>query len=133
MKRFLKSILLVVPFVLSHQILADDGAPKTASQDDLLNILEGGPAEEDALFQERQELTISLRKELGQTTPEQNIFLSFMDQNQFEKALYQWWPAFEKKPFLKSATGQAVYAYLLFKNGLERNGLQTLMVIKEPK
>ncbi|MCB0363901.1 MAG: hypothetical protein H6624_09835 [Bdellovibrionaceae bacterium] len=132
MTKFAKVLLIATPLLFAGPALAEEDRDKAVSQDDLLNILEGGPVE-DALFQERQELTVSLRKELGKTTPEQNIFLSFMDQNQFEKALYQWWPAFEKKPFLKSATGQAVYAYLLFKNGLELNGLQALMMIKEPK
>lgn len=101
------------------------------SEDELLHILDSET--EDGLFQERQELTISLRKLLGTTTAEQNIFLSFIDQNQFEKALFQWWSAFQGSDFQKTASGQALYAYLLFKNHLEVNGLQSLMSITEPK
>lgn len=136
MSKSLISLSWLGALTLTIAVSAAEGnkaASAGETQDDVLNILDGKSDNADALFQERQELTIALRKELGQTTPEQNIFLSFMDQNQFEKALYQWWPAFEKKPFLTTATGKAVYAYLLFKNGLELNGLQALMEIKEPK
>lgn len=102
----------------------------STEQEDLLNILGAEP--DDALFQEHHEWTISLRKELGNLTAEQNIFLSFLDKNQYEKAIYQWWPAFEASDFRKTSSGRALYAFLLFKNQLEVNGLQNLMDIEKP-
>jgi hypothetical protein len=102
----------------------------STDQEELLNILGAEP--DDALFQEQHEWTISLRKELGNLTAEQNIFLSFLDKNQYEKAIYQWWPAFETSDFRKTSSGRALYAFLLFKNQLEVNGLQNLMDIEKP-
>lgn len=101
------------------------------SEQELLNILGGD--HKDVLFQERQELTLSLRRLLGKSSPEQNIFLAFLDQNEFEKALFQWWSAFEKSEFRSSPSGQALYAYLLFRNRLEINGIQSLMSIEHPE
>lgn len=102
-----------------------------AIADDLLSILESDSTE--TIVQERHELTDSLRKSLSPATAEQNIFLGFLQKSDYEKSLFQWWPAFEGTKFSRTATGQALFSYLLIKNNMPINGVENLFTIDQPK
>jgi tetratricopeptide (TPR) repeat protein len=119
---FRQSLLIVLTSVLGFAAQADE---------DLLDILESQPT--DAIVQEKDELTEDMRRRLGRTTPEQNIFFGFLNKSQFDKALFQWDSAFQKSRFKSTANGRALYSYLLFKNGLKINGLENLLAIRNPE
>lgn len=69
----------------------------------------------------------------GKLTAEQNIFLQFFDAGDFEKSLYQWPAAFDGSAFAKTASGQALNALVLFKNGIQVTSLEMLLSISQPK
>ncbi len=120
-KKF-KSQLLIFLLCLSSISLS--------TADELLEIL-GDDKPTEALFQEKQALTVAIRKQLKKVTGEQNIFLNFLDKNENDKALFQWWEAFSDTQFQSSPNGQALFSFLLFKNGLKINALEKLMSIKK--
>ncbi|MCB0421474.1 MAG: hypothetical protein KDD61_10795 [Bdellovibrionales bacterium] len=101
------------------------------SADDLLSILESKKSE--SIVQERDELTEALRKSVGKATAEQNIFFGFLQNSDYEKALFQWWPAFDESSFSRTPTGVALFGYLLVKNKLPVMGVENLFTIQEPR
>lgn len=103
-----------------------------AAEDELLNILDGKgkstpEKEADAIP------TSPLRKMVGKATAEQNIFFSHFEKSDFEASLFQWASAFENTTFAKSASGQALRAFILFQTGLTLTGLEDLLMIEDAK
>ncbi len=101
----------------------------TVFADDLLSILQSSNSE--SLVQEVSELQVTLRDILKTPTAEQNIFLDFVGKNQFEKALLQWNSAFSGTEFVDGSAGQALYSYLLLKNGLPIVAVEALFKVGE--
>lgn len=97
------------------------------AEDDLLNILDGkaAPAQGSAVA------TTPLRRLLGKPTAEQNIFFQHIENQDYERALFQWSSAFENTHFAKSENGRALRAYLLFQTGLTVTGLEDLLQIEQ--
>ncbi len=56
-----------------------------------------------------------------------------LEKKNYNKSLRLWSPSFQKTFFAKSSTGQALYAFLMFKNGLQVLGLKHLLNEVEPK
>lgn len=102
-----------------------------AQSDDLLSILESDSSE--GMVQEKQELTVQVQKLLGAPTAEQNIFLGFLAQDKYDQALFQWSSAFGNSEFANSANGKALFGYLLYKNKLQINGIETLFIADDPQ
>ena len=125
MKKMALFIALIIPMnpLLSYA--------KGDLKDDLLDILEA--KEERVVVKKVHPLTDSLRRSVGPVTPEINIFLSFLDQNKWDKALYQWYSAFTDTSFEDSSTGRALFAYLLIKNNLLVNGVEHLFFAPQPR
>lgn len=73
-----------------------------------------------------------ITKGVGNLSAEQNIFLSFLDAGEYEKALYQWPSAFEGTAFAKTQDGRALRALILFRNNLQVYGLESLLSIDQP-
>lgn len=96
------------------------------AEDDLLNILDG-KARNDA----PTAVVSPLRKLLGKTTAEQNIFFQYLEKGDYERALFQWAPAFENTSFARSENGRALRSYLLFQNGLVLTGLEDALAIEQ--
>ncbi len=62
-----------------------------------------------------------------------NHFLTAFRKHKWQEAFYIWDSSFNKSSsFLRSETGQALYAYLLFKNNIKIMGLETLFTIRNP-
>lgn len=103
--------------------------------DDLLEILSGKSTGDVAaeFVLPQSELGKAIAARIPQSTAEQNIFFAHLNAGEMEKAIYQWGPAFRNTDFLFSDTGQALYGYLLYKNGLPIFGLETLFSVKNPK
>jgi hypothetical protein len=119
-------ILAVSALLGAGPAFAQDGA----GEDDLLKILDGQNAGASAGGAQALAKT-PLRKLAPNMTAEQNIFFQFIEKSDFEKALFQWSPAFEKTDFIKTANGQALKAYLLFQNQLTVSGLEDLLMIQD--
>lgn len=117
--RFL--LTLIVAFSFQNHALAED---------DLLSILEGS---ETSSVNRDESFVQKIRTKIGRVTPEQSIFLEFLKSGEMEKALYQWESAFKKTSFSKSATGKALYGYVLFQNNLHIIGIETLFGVGRPK
>lgn len=107
-------------------------AQETAGDDDLLRILDGQSAAAGAGAAQALART-PLRKLAPNMTAEQNIFFQFIERNDWEKALFQWAPAFEKTSFIRTPSGQALKAYLLFQNQMPVAGLENLLMIQDAK
>lgn len=124
-----KLAFAIVALGLLSQPAWSQEAPAAGGEDELLSILDGtggaGPAASAAKS--------PLRKLAPSATAEQNIFFQFIEKNDFERALFQWAPAFEKTTFIRSADGQALKAYLLFQNQMTVSGLENLLMVNEPK
>ncbi|MCB9027406.1 MAG: hypothetical protein H6625_13890 [Bdellovibrionaceae bacterium] len=99
------------------------------ANDDLFSILESSPTEQFA--EEYSELEQILRKEIGKVTAEQNIFFSFLRKNEFEKALFQWSAAFANSEYVNTASGQALYSYIIWKNGMAITAMEKLFSIPD--
>lgn len=110
-----------------------------AEEDELLNILGGktgsgksaskkGAASDGTSF-----LSKAIVSSQGRVSAEQNIFLQFFDNDEFDKALYQWPAAFDGTAFGKSPSGRALNALLVFKNGIQVTALEQLLAIETPK
>ena len=120
---FNKALVLIAALSFSQSSFAGD---------DILDLLEGkSETKTEVLFQEQNELTMSVRKALGKVSAEQNIFLRFLDQSKYENALFQWGEAFAKTSFARTPSGRALYSFVLFKNGLEVNAVENLISIQE--
>ena len=111
------------------------------ADDDLISILEGtGGAQQSADAPKQVPKDSPFHKailaERGVLSAEQNILVSFVDQNKFDKALYQWSAAFDRDPASKSfsisPTGRALKAYLLRRAGMPIIALESLLSISEP-
>lgn len=112
-------------------LVAVSTAAHAADDDELLNILGNGaaPSSQKAKSPEASEI----RKVLKNPTAEQNIFLTFFDKGDYEKSLYQWPTAFDGSAFGKTASGKALNALLLYRNGMKVTGLESLLAIEKPQ
>lgn len=120
-----KILLLTAVLLLSGGLAqAENG------EDDLLRILDGQNASSNPAAAVAK---TPLRKLVGQTTAEQNIFFQFIEAGDFERALFQFTPAFERTELVKTANGEALKAYLYFQNGMPVAGLESLLLINNPK
>ncbi|MBK7891370.1 MAG: hypothetical protein IPJ84_11130 [Bdellovibrionales bacterium] len=116
-----------------------------ADGDELLDLLGGGAPAGQAVKGEKGAaagakakegeglLARSIKTAQGRLTAEQNIFVQFFDNGEMDKALYQWPAAFEGTAYAKSASGRALNALLLFKNGIQVTALEMLLSIEKPK
>jgi len=78
-------------------------------------------------------LAQSVKKALGNVNSEQNIFLRYVENAEWEKAVLQFPGAFEGTAFQKSANGRALLGYMQFQAGLPVTGVQTLFMAANPK
>ncbi len=111
--------------------------------DDLLNLLGQGASSvpgQDGVRPEARIETQWLREILKKEgrkkvdlLAEQNILEGFFSRAEYEKALFQWPVAVKGSELATSSNGQAIYGYLLFKNGLQIAGLERLLSIQDPK
>lgn len=76
-----------------------------------------------------EENFIQALQEQWEQTQESTVFLELFKAKKFKEAFYHWDVSFEQSAFNRSATGKALYAYLLFKNKIRIMGLQTLFEI----
>ena len=63
---------------------------------------------------------------------ESEVFLKLFTERKWKEAFFHWDRSFASTPFVLSPTGKALYAYLLFKNGIRIIGLETLFKIATP-
>jgi len=107
-----------------------------SSGDDLLDILNDSSKESSKKAAGSRKVHFSklgFSNLLKRKTAEQNIFFQFIERGQFQKALYQWPSAFTDSAFSKRDDGKALYGFLLFKNGLELHGIETLFQARSQK
>ena len=71
--------------------------------------------------------SFSFKNFLKPSNSREGLFLSCLEKGHFQQALKHWFEAFGGKPFAKTHSGQALYAFLLFQNGLELSGLENLL------
>ena len=101
-----------------------------AGEDELLSILNG---KSESVAAPNREVAISpLHKLIAKPNAEQNMFFQFLGAGEREKALYQYQSAFGETSFAKSASGQALFALLLFQNGLQLTAVNSLLAIENP-
>lgn len=108
------------------------GSFSFAAEDELLNILDG-KAKSSPEKESEAMPTSPLRRLIGKTNAEQNIFFSHLEKSDYEAALFQWASAFENHSFAKSPSGHALRAYILFQAGLTLTGLEDLLQIEDSK
>ncbi len=132
--KLLSAILFAASLILTQNARAED-------EEDLMSILEARPAKTDTSTKVKpssasdiamNKLVAALKAEMGSRSPEQNIFLSFLKESELEKALYQWVSAFRGDSFSKTPTGQALFSYLLFRNGMTVMAVENLFQIQNP-
>ena len=117
----IRYFIIIFVFLFTQPIFADD----------VLNILDSDKISDSVVdIKKRNQLFRSL---VRQPAAEQNIFFQFIERREFKKALYQWSSAFNETSFANSNDGRALYAYLLFKNGLQITGLETLFTADPEK
>ena len=123
----LKIFALSLVFVASPLVRADD--------DELMDLMGKQVITDESTGEDAKAVAPSMiKKLLPKPTAEQNIFVGFFSAGDFEKALYQWPSAFEGSTFAKTANGQALSAYLLFKNGTPVYALERLLsTVAEPQ
>ena len=102
---------------------------QVAVADDLLNVLDGKIKGDGLSLEKKSSIFKGL---IAQPTSEQTIFFQFLEKGEDKKALYQWPSAFDNSNFPSTPNGKALYGYLLYKNGLEITGLETLFAA-QPK
>lgn len=102
------------------------------ASEDLLQLLDSGKSQSLYNPQAQQKAT-EIRKLLGNPTAEQNIFLGFWADQNYEKALYQWPAAFAGTSLSESANGKALKAVLMYRNGLHLAGLLELTGLPNPQ
>lgn len=117
-------------FVVPALILISSNSVR--AEDDLMQILEGKSKASETAFVENEEIG-KIKKSLGITTAEQNIFFQFLSEKKYEKALFQFASAFDQSSFRSTPTGIALESFLKFKNNLIVTGVETLMLIKDPQ
>ena len=125
--------MAIAASVAMTSALGSVSAFAATDEDELLNML-GGSGPEAAKGKDGESLLAkSIKTSQGSLTAEQNIFLQFFDKGDYEKALYQWPAAFDGTAFAKSASGRALNALVLFKNGIQVTSLEMLLAIEKPK
>lgn len=127
-----KALLLAVSTALFAGTALTTASAQEAGEDELLSIL-GAKGPEKTKNGESLLANAVRAAQAGKITAEQNIFLQFFDAGEFEKALYQWPAAFDGSAFAKTASGQALNALVLFKNGIQVTSLEMLLSISQPK
>lgn len=131
-EKSLLAVSLCLSILAPQSSMATDTAA-TSQEDELLNIL-GGQGPQAAKAKDGESLLAkAIKASQGKITAEQNIFLQFFDSGDFEKSLYQWPAAFDGSAFIKSPSGQALNALVLFKNGIQVTSLEMLLSIPNPK
>lgn len=70
---------------------------------------------------------------IPQNQPQQKELHNLLKQNHFEQALKVWPVAMESTNFSQTATGQALYHYLLYRSGLTVNALEQFFNISHPQ
>ena len=121
----MKRIITLVAILFSFDV---------ASSEDLSKILDGKESSSSKDFVQRETLlTQSLRSQMGVSASERTIFLGLLDENRYKDALYRWVSTLSGTPFAKTATGKALYSYLLIKNDLPVNGVEELFSISKPQ
>lgn len=78
-------------------------------------------------------LAQSMKKAIGTTNSEQSIFLRYLENGEWDKAVLQFPNAFEGTAFQKSSNGRALMGYVQFQAGLPVTGIQTLFMASNPK
>lgn len=132
MEKSLLAVSLCLSILAPQSSMAADAAA-SSQEDELLNIL-GGQGPQAAKAKDGESLLAkAIKASQGKITAEQNIFLQFFDSGDFEKSLYQWPAAFDGSAFIKSPSGQALNALVLFKNGIQVTSLEMLLSIPNPK
>jgi len=108
-----------------------------AKASDLESILDEGSQSKAAKASQASGKTTplaqSVKKALGNVNSEQNIFLRYVENAEWEKAVLQFPGAFEGTAFQKSANGRALLGYVQFQAGLPVTGVQTLFMAANPK
>lgn len=98
-------------------------------QNDLISILENKDSKEvNSLFLNNKKLYGFALK-----TASQKKFINFFYKAKYKESLYQWKAAFLNTQFEGSATGKALFAYLLWKNRMFLTGIKQLFFIKNPQ
>ncbi len=90
----------------------------------------------DALNEPKKVLTpftLAIYEILGKRTTEQNIFVRYIESENWQRALLQFSPAFEGTTFQRSSDGRALLGLLQFKTGLKVTGVETLFLAPQPK
>lgn len=78
-------------------------------------------------------LTLAVYELLGKRTSEQNIFIRYLESEDWQRSLLQFSPAFEGTAFQRSNDGRALLGLLQFKTGLKISGVETLFLASNPK
>ena len=99
-----------------------------------LRILEGeaSTGEDSTGFSIKKELKIDIGSVFSDSLKTDSFVTAFENKN-FKKSLKTWRQTIEGSSFSKSSTGKALYAYLLFKNGLEYLSVYSLFTFSDPK
>ena len=104
------------------------------AEDDIMDLINDKPvAKSKSSGASNLDVSSPLRKLIGSTNAEQNIFFQFLEKNDFERALFQWKAAFAGTGFANTANGKALYSWLLFKNDMPMTAVETLFEISNPK
>ena len=78
-------------------------------------------------------LIIAIKKKLGKANSEQNIFLRYLEDGEWDSAVIQFPKAFDGTAFQKTPTGRALFGLVQFNAGLPVAGIQTLFMASNPK
>ena len=107
---------------------------KEEAKDELLDFLGERKIERKVRRDKQEPRFVKVMKQKFQNkTAEQTIFLDFLAEKKYKKALHHWWASYYNTSFSKTPTGKALFAYLLIKNELYIVGLERLFEIKNPK
>lgn len=104
-----------------------------SAEDDVLSILGGeGEKGEKPTASAKKENTSPWQALFPKSTAEQNIFFSLMKNGEWEKSLLQYFEAFGKSDYHKTANGQALLSYLFLKNNMPVFGVENLFTNVDP-
>ncbi|MEK7358315.1 MAG: hypothetical protein AAB250_17850 [Bdellovibrionota bacterium] len=133
-QRNLRIVAFASGLLLAGLVMGLPEAFGAEGDDELLSILGSGAGAPAAAAKPGAQPELSaFRKVIGKPSAEQNIFLSFIEKGEMEKALFQWPTAFESTPFARSPSGRALNAFLLYKNGIKVTALESLLSIDRPE
>ncbi len=120
----MSSYIFISIFILSSLSLASD----------LESLINGtATTDEQVALSQQTRLSEAIQSQLKVTTADQNIFLRYIEKQDWKKSFISWSKAFNGTPFEKTENGKALSAYVIFKSGLEITGLEKLFTIIEPK